>query len=74
MSKQQKRRPNCTQVCTLAGTGGCGYTVQWGTPTSFHPEVPNFCVGTKTLGEQPGLMPMYFVLPTAYYRGGMAKS
>ena len=76
MSKLQKRCPNYTQVCTLAETGGCRYTVSRGTPRVSPPVGAQFlCWHQTSLGEYPAITPRYWssYLP-AYYSGRVAKS
>ena len=60
MSKLQKWSPSYTQVCTLAETGGCLYTVPRGKPRVFPPLGARFpCWHQTFLGEYPALTPRY---------------
>ena len=76
MSKLQKWCLNYTQVCTLAETGGCLYTVPWGRAQVSPPLGAQFlCWHQTSLGEYSALTPGYwFAYLPAYYRGGVAKS
>ena len=61
MGKLQKWCPNYTQVCPLAKTGGCLYTVPWGTPQVSLPLGSQFlCLHPTSLGEYPALTPRYW--------------
>ena len=76
MSKLQKCCTNYTQVCTLAESGGCLYTVPRGTPRVSPPLGAQFlCWHQISLGEYPALTRRYwFSYLPAYYRVGVAKS
>ena len=76
MSKLQKCCPNYTQVCTLAESGGCLYTVPRSTPRVSLPLGAQFLFSHQnSLGEYPALTPRYwFSYLPAYCRRGVAKS
>ena len=71
MSKVQKWCPNYTQVCSLAESGGCLYTVPQGTPwVSPPPVAPFLCWHQTSYAEYPVLTARYcFLYLPAYYRG-----